>query len=104
MYQTLCQAPEIQSRALRGKGDKEEGWGGVEEGDGGVGGGGGVKGEEGEEEEGEEEEEESMLTIYTESRRMALTSLFAGRQWRRRHRGQTYGPRLGRRGRGGMKG
>ena len=62
---------------------------------------GGVKGEE---DEGEEKEEESMLTIYTESRRMAPTSLFAGRQWRRRHREQTYGPGWGRRGRGGMKG
>ena len=31
--------------------------------------------------------------IYTESRKMEPMNLFAGQQWRRRHREQTYGHR-----------
>ena len=40
--------------------------------------------------------------IYVESRKMVLMNLFAGQQWRCRHREQTYGHRQrgGRRGRG----
>ena len=38
--------------------------------------------------------------IYMESRKMVLMNLFAGQQWRNRHREQTYGHRVegGRRG------
>ena len=38
-----------------------------------------------------------ILTLYPESRKMVLKSLFTGQQWRNRHREQTYG-RGGRRG------
>ena len=33
--------------------------------------------------------------IYMESRKMVLMNLFAGKQWRCRHRGQTHGHRDG---------
>ena len=35
------------------------------------------------------------IYIYMESRKMVLMNLFAGQQWRCRHRGQTYGHREG---------
>ena len=38
------------------------------------------------------------IYIYLESIRMVLMNLFAGQQWRRRHREQTYGHSRGRRG------
>ena len=38
------------------------------------------------------------IHIYMESRKMVLMNLFAGQQWRRRHREQTYGHSRGRRG------
>ena len=38
------------------------------------------------------------------SRKMVLIKLFAGQQWRHRHREQTYGHRLGSEGEAGMNG
>ena len=41
-----------------------------------------------------EKEKQTLYTntyIYMESRKMALMKLFAGQQWRHRHREQTYG-------------
>ena len=34
-----------------------------------------------------------LMHIYMESRKMVLMNLFAGQQWRNRHREQTYGPK-----------
>ena len=39
------------------------------------------------------EKDKYCLLIYTESRKMVLKNLFAGQQWRNRHREQTYGHR-----------
>ena len=39
-----------------------------------------------------------------ESRKMVLMNLFAGQQWRHRHREQTYGPDKGEEGEGEMNG
>ena len=39
-----------------------------------------------------------LMYIYMEFRKMVLMNLFAGQQWRCRHREQTYGHSRGRRG------
>ena len=50
-----------------------------------------------------EKDKYHILSIYTESRKMVLKNLFAGQQWRNRHREQTCGHR-GRGGEGEMYG
>ena len=39
----------------------------------------------------EKDKYQILMHIYTESRKMVLMNLFAGQQWRNRHREQTYG-------------